>query len=69
MAHTSRQTFLALCTLFLATGAATVAVGCPFCMTMITDGTKAKGVEEKVKVKDVAELIAARLPAPSGGQT
>jgi Fe-S oxidoreductase len=45
----------------LATGATTVAVGCPFCMTMITDGTKAKGVDEKVKVKDVAELIAARL--------
>jgi Fe-S oxidoreductase len=45
----------------LATGATTVAVGCPFCMTMMTDGTKAKGVDEKVKVKDVAELVADRL--------
>jgi len=48
----------------LATGATTVAVGCPFCMTMMTDGTKAKGVEETVKVKDVAEMIAARLAVP-----
>jgi Fe-S oxidoreductase len=46
----------------LATGAKTVAVGCPFCMTMITDGTKAKGVDETVQVKDLAELVAERLP-------
>jgi Fe-S oxidoreductase len=45
----------------LATGASTVAVGCPFCMTMMTDGAKAKGVEEQVKVKDLAELVAERL--------
>lgn len=45
----------------LETGAKTVAVGCPFCMTMITDGTKAKNVEDDVKVKDIAELIAERL--------
>jgi Fe-S oxidoreductase len=45
----------------IATGASTIAVGCPFCMTMITDGTKAKDVEGTVKVKDVAELVADRL--------
>jgi Fe-S oxidoreductase len=45
----------------LATGATTVAVGCPFCMTMITDGTKTKNVEESVQVKDLAELVADRL--------
>jgi Fe-S oxidoreductase len=45
----------------LATGARTVAVGCPFCMTMITDGTKAKNVEGSVQVKDLAELVAERL--------
>ncbi len=44
------------------TGAKTVAVGCPFCMTMITDGTKALGQEDDVKVKDVAELVAECLP-------
>jgi Fe-S oxidoreductase len=45
----------------LATGATTVAVGCPFCMTMMTDGTKAKNVEGSVQVKDLAELVAERL--------
>lgn len=45
----------------LATGASTVAVGCPFCMTMMTDGTKAKGADERVQVKDLAELVAERL--------
>jgi Fe-S oxidoreductase len=45
----------------LATGAKTVAVGCPFCMTMITDGTKTKNVEESVQVRDLAELVADRL--------
>jgi Fe-S oxidoreductase len=45
----------------LATGATTVAVGCPFCMTMMTDGTKAKAVEGAVEVKDLAELVAERL--------
>jgi Fe-S oxidoreductase len=44
-----------------ATGAQTVAVGCPFCMTMITDGTKAKDIEDDLQVKDIAELIAERL--------
>ncbi len=38
-----------------------VAVACPFCMTMVTDGTKAKDVEEDVAVKDIAELVAERL--------
>ncbi len=42
----------------LATGATTVAVACPFCMTMITDGVKNKEKEAEVKVKDLAELIA-----------
>jgi Fe-S oxidoreductase len=40
----------------------TIAVGCPFCMTMVTDGTKAREIEEDVKVKDLAELVAERLP-------
>ncbi len=41
----------------LETGADTIAVGCPFCMTMITDGVKAHDAEEKVEVLDVAEVI------------
>lgn len=42
----------------LNTGAQTIAVACPFCMTMMTDGVKAKEKEQQVKVKDLAELIA-----------
>lgn len=42
----------------LSTGATTIAVACPFCMTMMTDGVKAKDKEAEVVVKDLAELIA-----------
>jgi heterodisulfide reductase subunit D len=35
-----------------------VAVGCPFCLTMITDGVKNRNKEAEVKVLDIAELIA-----------
>jgi Fe-S oxidoreductase len=42
-----------------ATGANTLAVGCPFCLTMLTDASKAAG--ETLPVKDVAELVAERL--------
>ncbi len=41
----------------LATGCNVVGTGCPFCMTMITDGVKAKDAAEKVQVKDIAELV------------
>jgi len=33
-------------------------VTCPFCMTMLRDGLKAKDREADVQVKDLAELIA-----------
>lgn len=35
-----------------------IALGCPFCNTMITDGVKHFNKEDKTKVLDVAELIA-----------
>jgi len=35
-----------------------IAVGCPFCMTMMTDGIKHFEKEDDVKVMDIAELIA-----------
>ena len=41
------------------TGASTLAVGCPFCMTMLTDASRAEG--GSVQVKDVAELVAERM--------
>ncbi len=42
-----------------ATGAGMVAVGCPFCLTMMTDA--AKGEDSSIQVKDVAEIVAERL--------
>ncbi|MGB3587033.1 MAG: (Fe-S)-binding protein [Tunicatimonas sp.] len=42
----------------LGTGAKTIAVACPFCMTMMSDGIKNKEKESEVAVKDLAELIA-----------
>ena len=42
----------------LATGADTIASACPFCMTMLSDGLKAKEKEDQVKVIDLAEIIA-----------
>ena len=35
----------------------TVAVGCPFCMTMIEDGMKDLGKEEAIRIMDIAELV------------
>ncbi len=41
----------------LDTGAKTIATGCPFCMTMISDGLKAHDKEESVRAVDVAEML------------
>ena len=41
----------------LSTKAGTVGTACPFCMTMMTDGVKAKEASERVQVKDIAELL------------
>lgn len=41
------------------TGAQTLAVGCPFCLTMLSDA--AKQGKKGMQVKDVAEIIAERL--------
>jgi Fe-S oxidoreductase len=41
----------------LSTGAKVVASACPFCMTMLTDGVKAKGESETVHVRDIAEIV------------
>jgi Fe-S oxidoreductase len=41
----------------LETGADVVAVGCPFCMTMLEDGVNARKGERDVRVMDVAELL------------
>jgi Fe-S oxidoreductase len=43
-----------------ASGAKTLAVGCPFCMVMLSDAARAAG--DPVPVRDVAEVVAAALP-------
>ncbi|WP_085994009.1 (Fe-S)-binding protein [Oceanobacillus senegalensis] len=35
-----------------------ISTACPFCLTMISDGTKAKEVEEDISTMDVAEILA-----------
>jgi Fe-S oxidoreductase len=34
-----------------------ISSGCPYCLTMLSDGTKAKEVEEKIGTYDVAEIL------------
>jgi Fe-S oxidoreductase len=38
-------------------GHGTIASACPYCMTMLTDGLKAEGMEEQIAQLDVAELL------------
>jgi Fe-S oxidoreductase len=45
----------------LATDADVVAVGCPFCLTMMEDGINARKGDREMRVKDVAELLAEAL--------
>ena len=41
----------------LSTNSDLIATACPFCMTMLTDGVKAKEASDHVAVKDVAEIV------------
>ncbi len=41
----------------LETGADVVAVGCPFCMTMLEDGINARRGDRDVRVMDIAEIL------------
>jgi Fe-S oxidoreductase len=45
----------------VAVNAQTVASACPFCISMLDDGAKALGVDEKLSRKDIAELVAEAL--------
>jgi len=41
----------------LRTGASIIAVACPFCLVNLEDAVKTVGVEERLKVMDIAELL------------
>ena len=56
-------------------GANAVAVACPFCNTMLTDGLKHLGKDDDIAVLDLAVVVAAslkaapeRVPAPESAQ-
>jgi Fe-S oxidoreductase len=50
----------------VASGATTLAVGCPFCMIMLGDAAKTAG--DPLVVRDVAEIVAERLLPPPAPQ-
>jgi len=39
------------------TGATVLAVACPICMMMLEDAVKAEGLEEKLAIKDISEIV------------
>lgn len=53
----------------IATEVAAVAVACPFCNIMITDGVKQRNKDEELKVLDIAELVAASFDVPASALT
>ena len=46
-----------------ATGANVLAVGCPFCLIMLGDAAHQAG--DSIAVRDVVEIVADRVTAPS----
>ena len=55
----------------IATGAERIAIGCPFCRVMISDGLTAaqsEGKGEDVEVVDVAQMLLAAVPPRDDGQ-
>ena len=48
----------------IATGADRIAIGCPFCRVMLSDGLTAKqaeGTREEIEVVDVAQMLLAAV--------
>ncbi|MBO8156596.1 MAG: 4Fe-4S dicluster domain-containing protein [Bacillaceae bacterium] len=45
-----------------------ISSACPYCLTMLSDGTKAKEVEEEVSTMDVAEVLAKSIFGDEKGQ-
>jgi len=39
------------------TGASVLAVACPNCLTMLEDAVKAEGLEDKLAVRDITEIV------------
>ncbi len=41
----------------LSTGAEVIATACPYCIRMLNDAVRALGVEDRIVVRDLAELL------------
>lgn len=46
-----------------------ISSGCPYCLTMLSDGTKAKEVEEEIGTYDVAEILEKAVIGNSASET
>lgn len=55
--HTGHRVNVARAEQALEVNPTVISAGCPYCITMISDGTKAKEVEDQVATLDVAELL------------
>ena len=53
----------------LATEASAIAVSCPFCNIMMTDGVKQRNKDDEVQVLDIAELVAKSFDVPVSSLT
>jgi len=52
----------------VATGAGTIAVGCPFCLTMLSDGIKDRKKDETMAAFDIAEIVWQAMDLEEAGQ-
>jgi Fe-S oxidoreductase len=53
----------------LAVSPTVIGTGCPYCLTMLSDGTKAKEVEDNVQTLDIAELLELSIFGKKENQT
>ncbi len=61
--HARKKVNIVRAEALLATGAQSVAVGCPHCLTMLQDARAVLGADDRMQVRDIAEIVAAALPA------
>jgi len=69
--HTRKKVNVVRAEALLATGAQSVATGCPHCMTMLEDARAILGADDRLHVRDIAEVVAAALPEaprPAAGE-
>ena len=59
--HTGKKVNIERAEEAVATGAAAIATGCPFCFVMMDDGVKELGRDEDVAVQDLAMLLAGQV--------